>query len=158
MDEQAKKVALRKIPYGVFVVGVKQGDDLNAFTVTWLSQCSFQPPLIMMAVRVGSASHDMIREGGVFVVNILGKDQKALGERFFKRVPRVGNKLGEVAFRTGVTGAPILEEAIAYLECKVCHFVESGDHNVAIGEVVEAGVREDVEPLILSETGWHYGG
>ncbi|MCC6446309.1 MAG: flavin reductase [Armatimonadetes bacterium] len=158
MDEQAKKTALRKIPYGLYVVGVTSGSEVNAFTASWLSQCSFQPPLLMMAVKAGTSSHTMIRESKVFAVNLLGKDQKKLAEHFTRPVSRIGNKFGEVAFRTEVTGAPVLEEAIGNLECEVRHFLEGGDHSIVVAEVIAASVREDAELLDLEETGWHYGG
>ena len=68
------------------------------------------------------------------------------------------SKLGEVRCRTGVTGAPILEDAPGYVECRVRDILGGGDHDVVVGEVVEAGVHRDEPMLQLSETGWHYGG
>ena len=159
MDIQAKKIALRKIPHGVYVVGVKQGDQLNAFTATWLTQVSFTPPLVAMGVKKGAHSFDMIRHDGVFSVNLLGKDQKALAEHFVKPASVVGEKLKTVPHRPGKTGAPVLEEAIAFFECELREVAnERGDHAVVIGEVVEAGVRKDEPALTLMDTGWHYGG
>lgn len=159
MDAQAKKTALRKIPHGVYIVGVKQGDQLNAFTGTWLTQVSFTPPLVALGVRKDSHSFDMIRHDGVFSVNILGKQQKALAEHFVKPATVIGEKLKTVKHRIGKTGAPVLEEAIAYFECELREIAnEQGDHAIVIGEVVEAGVRADELALTLTDTGWHYGG
>ena len=159
MDLQAKKVALRKIPHGVYVVGVKQDSQLNAFTATWLTQVSFTPPLVAVGIKKDSHSLEMIRRDRVFSVNLLGKDQKALAEHFVKPAAVVGEKLGKVPHRIGATGAPILEEAIAYLECELRELANAhGDHAIVIGEVVEAGVRADEPALTLMDTGWHYGG
>jgi len=159
MDLQAKKIALRKIPHGVYVVGVKQDAHLNAFTATWLTQVSFTPPLVALGIKKDSHSFDMIKHDKVFSVNLLGKDQKALAEHFVKPASVVGEKLKAVPHRPGKTGAPVLEEAIAYFECELREVAnEWGDHAVVIGEVVEAGVHKDEPALTLMDTGWHYGG
>ena len=159
MDLQAKKTALRKIPHGVYIIGVAQDGQLNAFTGTWLTQVSFTPPLVALGVKKDSHSFEMIKRSRVFSVNLLGKQQKSIAEHFVKPATVVGEKLKEVSHRIGKTGAPILEEAIAYVECEVREIAnEHGDHAVIIGEVVEAGVRADEMALTLTDTGWHYGG
>ena len=159
MDLQAKKVALRKIPHGVYIVGVKQDSALNAFTATWLTQVSFTPPLVALGIKKDSHSLDMIKHSRVFTVNLLGKDQKPIAEHFVKPATVVGEKLKTVPHQLGKTGAPVLNEAIAYFECEVREIVnEQGDHAVVIGEVVEASVRKDELALTLTDTGWHYGG
>ena len=159
MDLAAKKIALRKIPHGVYIVGVKQGAQLNAFTATWLTQVSFTPPLVALGIKKDSHSLEMIKQGKVFTVNLLGKDQKSIAEHFVKPATVVGEKLKEVRHRAGATGAPVLEEAIAYVECEVRQIAnERGDHAVVIGEVVEAGVHRDEPAQTLMDTGWHYGG
>ena len=159
MDLQAKKIALRKIPHGVYIVGVKQDSQLNAFTATWLTQVSFTPPLVALGMKKDSHSLDMVKHDRVFSVNLLGKDQKSIAEHFVKPATVVGEKLKEIRYRLGKTGAPVLEDAIAYFECEVREIAnEQGDHAVVIGEVVEAGVRKDESALTLLDTGWHYGG
>ena len=159
MDLQAKKIALRKIPHGVYIVGVKQGTQLNAFTATWLTQSSFTPPRIAVGVKKDSSSFEMMKSDRVFTVNLLGKDQKSIAEHFVKPAKVVGEKLNEVRYRTARTGAPILEDAIAYVECEIREIAnEGGDHAIVIGEVVEAGVPRDEPALTLMDTGWHYGG
>ena len=159
MDMQAKKIALRKIPHGVYIVGVKQDAQRNAFTATWLTQVSFTPPLVAVGIRKDSHSLEMIRRDRVFAVSLLGKDQKAIAEHFVKPGTVMGEKLNGVPHQPGKTGAPILDEAIAYFECELREIAnEQGDHAIIIGEVVEAGVRRDEPSLTLMDTGWHYGG
>ncbi len=159
MDLQAKRVVLRKIPHGVYVVGVKQKSQLNAFTATWLTQVSFTPPLVALGIKKDSHSLEMIKGDRVFSVNLLGKDQKAIAEHFVKPATVIGEKLKDVKHRVGKTGAPVLEDAIAYFECEVREIAnEGGDHAIIIGEVVEAGVHKDEPALTLLDTGWHYGG
>jgi len=160
MDLEAKKIALRKIPHGVFIVGTHQDGRLNAFTATWLNQVSFTPPLVAVGIRKDSHSFAMIQASRVFSINILGKQQKPVAEHFVKPATTPGEKLADVPHRPGRTGAPILEEAIAHVECEVREIAnQAGDHAVVIGEVVEAGVRDkEALALTLADTGWHYGG
>ena len=158
MDPEAKKKALRKIVHGVYVIGVRGEGKLNAFTATWVSQVSFEPPLVMIAVRKSSISHQMIEQSRVFVVNLLASGQKMLAQHFLKPAHLGGDKLQGIPHRPGVTGAPILEEAAAYVECRVREIHPGGDHSIVIGEVIEVGVHQDAEPLTLKETGWSYGG
>ena len=159
MDLNAKKIALRKIPHGVYIIGVAQDAQLNAFTATWLTQVSFTPPLVALGIKKDSHSFEMITAGRVFSVNLLGKDQKSVAEHFVKPATVVGEKLKDVRYHIGKTGAPVLDEAIAYVECEVREIAnERGDHAVIIGEVVEAGVHRDEPALTLVDTGWHYGG
>ena len=158
MDPQAKKIALRKIPHGIFIVGVAHDGQCNAFTGTWLTQVSFTPPLVVIGVKKDTISYQMIEHGRVFSVNVLGKDQKSIAEHFVKPASVAGEKLAGIKYRKGKTGAPILEEAIAHFECEVREIASGGDHAVVIGEVVDAGVRQDAEALTLKDTGWQYGG
>ena len=159
MDLQAKKVALRKIPHGLYIIGVKQGAQLNAFTGSWLTQVSFTPPLIALGVRKDSHSLEMMQQERVFSVNFLGKAQQAMAEHFVKPATVIGEKLSTVHYHVGKTGTPLLDEAVAHLECEVREVANShGDHAVIIGEVVEAHIVRDEPALTLMDTGWHYGG
>lgn len=161
MDLEAKKIALRKIHHGVYVAGVKQGSHLNAFTVTWVTQASFTPPLVAMGIKKDSHSFEMIKTDKVFSLNVLGRTGgKAIAEHFVKPAAVAGEKLATAGYTLGKTGAPILNDAIAYVECEVREIANAaGDHAIVVGEVVEAGVRRNDEPaLALSDTGWHYGG
>ena len=150
---------LREIPYGLHVVGVR-GDDgeFNALVVSWLTQCSFDPPLLMIAVRQGTRSYDLVKQGRAFSINLLDKPEKELARQFVKPSDRVGNKLGTVAHVEKETGAPILEQAFAYIECNVRQIYEPGDHAIVIGEVVNADRQGEGEALMCSDLKWHYAG
>ena len=158
MNEDAKKTILKKIPYGLYVIGVKDANSHHAFTGSWLSQCSMKPPRIMLGVRHGTHSLQMIKEGKVFSVNFLAKMDKKVLEQFFKPTPSNGNRFGDLEFSLKRTHTPILKNAIAYLECEVRDIFEAGDHSIVIGEVVEAEVVREEPSLVMSDTPWHYGG
>lgn len=158
MDEQAKKSILRKIPYGLYVIGVKGKDALHGFTGSFLSQCSMKPPRVMLGVRHDTHSLELIRESKVFTVNFVSKNDRKVLEQFFKPAPPTGNRFGDVSFSLKRTGAPVLDCAIQYLECEVKGIFEGGDHFIVVGEVIEAEIRKDEAPIIMSDTPWHYGG
>jgi len=158
MDAQAKKTALRGITYGLYVIGTKVGDDVNAFTGNWVTQASFTPPLVAIGVKKDTTSFEGIRDSKVFSVNVLESGQKDLAFAFFKPVSRVGNKFGEVEFYTSTTGSPILRDALSWFECQVTDVMDRGDHALILGEVVDAGVHREGQPLTLAETGLFYGG
>jgi flavin reductase (DIM6/NTAB) family NADH-FMN oxidoreductase RutF len=159
LDEQAKKTILRKIPHGLYICGVKDGDELNGFTASWVMQASFKPPLVVNCVRQDSKSHAMIQASQVFALSILEAGQKDLAQKFFQPQRRVESKFDDVEFYCGeATGCPIIKDSLGYVECKLVGSVEQGDHTVFVGEVINAGVHRDGDPLLLESTGWQYGG
>lgn len=159
LDEKAKKTMLRKIPHGLYICGVRDGEELNGFTASWLMQASFAPPLVVNCVRKDSISHEMLQKSGVFAISFLENGQKDLAARFFKPKRRVGNKFEDVEFYEGEeTGCPIIKDSLGYIECKVVDAVEHGDHTVYVGEVIGSGIHREGEPLLLESTGWQYGG
>jgi flavin reductase (DIM6/NTAB) family NADH-FMN oxidoreductase RutF len=158
MDEQAKKTALRRIPYGLFLLTAKNGEDVASATVNWVTQSSFKPPLVVVGVKQGTHPYDVIKASRSFALHPIGSGQQDVAQTFFGTVPPEGNKLGPLTFRPGVTGSPIINELPAYWECQLREVVEQGDHHVFVGEVVEAGVNNDTPTLLLRETPWNYGG
>ena len=159
LDEQAKKTILRKIPHGLYVCGVKDGEEVNGFTASWVMQASFTPPLVVNCVKQDSKSHAMIKASGVFALSVLEAGQKDLAQKFFKPQRRSGDKFEDVEFYLGEeTGCPIIKDSLGYVECKVVGAVEQGDHTVYVGEVIGAGVHREGDPLLLESTGWNYGG
>jgi len=167
VDPEAKKTALRMIPYGLYVLTTgSQGGPSAAATVNWVTQASFEPPLVAVGVKADSSGHQIIKDTQAFVLNVLGKGQQDLAFKFFKTAAVEGSTIGGEPFRTGATGAPILESTPAYAECRLVESIEKGDHSVFVGEVVGAGVsrqpdgRADDATLWLKDLGekTFYGG
>jgi flavin reductase (DIM6/NTAB) family NADH-FMN oxidoreductase RutF len=159
LDEQAKKTMLRKIPHGLYICGVKDGEEMNGFTASWVMQASFEPPLIVNCVKQDSISHAMIKNSGVFALSFLENGQKDLAANFFKPKRRAGNKFEEIEFYEGAeTGCPIISDTLGYVECRVVSSIERGDHTVFVAEVIASGIHREGEPLLLESTGWQYGG
>lgn len=158
MDKEVRKKLLRKIPYGLYILGLREGDQFHGMVGSWLSQCSFEPPLLMLGIKKGSYSHAMMDHNPYFSINFPNKDQKKLVERFFRPYEVKDNQFGEIPFRLGKYGAPLLDDTLGSLECKIQQVVSGGDHDVVIAEILESEIREDVDPLTMKDTGWHYGG
>lgn len=167
MDENAKKTALRMIPYGLYVLTAEAGDgSITASTVNFVTQTSFKPPLIAVGIKADSAGYGVVRKAGRFALNILGKGQQGLAFGFFKPAVREGQKLSGEPFHKGGNGTPILDNAPAALECTVLQVVEQGDHHVVVAEVTEVALpkppagRPDAAVLEMKDLGEKvfYGG
>ncbi len=158
LNLEAKKILLRKIPHGLFISTVREDDEINGFTASWVTQGSFNPPLVVMAVRADGSSHGMIQRTRKFALNFLRSDQKDLAAVFFKPQKGLGGRFDSCSYTFGELGLPLLEDAIGAVECELISDVQHGDHTVVIGEVKNAKLNKDGEPLILSDTGWNYGG
>jgi flavin reductase (DIM6/NTAB) family NADH-FMN oxidoreductase RutF len=146
MDANDKKQALRMIPYGLYVLTAESADGrVAASTVNWVTQASFDPPLLAVGVKADSGAHAIIKESKAFALNILGKGQDSMAFSFFKPVEREGNSIAGEAFSSGSSGSPILSNAHASIECKLVDTVEIGDHSLFVGEVVDAGISKKLE-------------
>jgi flavin reductase (DIM6/NTAB) family NADH-FMN oxidoreductase RutF len=146
MDANQKKTALRMIPYGLYVL-TAQGKDgsRTAATVNWVTQASFEPPLVVVGVKADSHAKAVIGSSGSFALNFLGKGQQGIAYNFFKSVESDDKQIGGHPYRPGTTGSPILEATPAFVECRVLETIERGDHAIVVGEVVEAGVAKEPE-------------
>ncbi len=146
MDDQAKKTALRMIPYGIYVMTAKGTDgELTAATVNWVTQTAFNPPLIVVGVKTDSGSYAAVKASRQFVLNVLGKGQQGAAFAFFKPAVAEDGKLSGEPYHGGANGLPILDNAPAALECQVREIVELGDHHIVVAEVIEAHVQRQPE-------------
>jgi flavin reductase (DIM6/NTAB) family NADH-FMN oxidoreductase RutF len=166
MDPNTKKTTLRMIPYGLYVLTAASGDRVTAATVNWVTQASFEPPLVAVGVKADSHGHTLIKQSKAFALNVLGKGQQAMAFTFFKAADKQGQTISGEPFRPGATGAPILTNTAAFLECTLEATVEMGDHSIFVGKVVEAGLAKAPEGRADDATLWlkdlgdkvYYGG
>ena len=144
----------RRLTLGVYVVGVANDGQRDAFTAAWIMQVSFEPLLLALSVNPANASYSLLRDGGGFAVSVLKRDQLDLARRFGTRSGRDVDKLAGVLWRPGRNGAPILEDALAYFECALAGSTRTGDHELVLGRVVAGRVMDRAaEPLAYAETG-----
>jgi flavin reductase (DIM6/NTAB) family NADH-FMN oxidoreductase RutF len=160
MDAQQKKIALRAITYGLYVLTARDDDQFAAAGINWVTQTSFDPPLVAVGVKTDNDSHALIEATGKFAVNVLGDDQLDIAKAFFRTTKVEDGKLNGYAFEDGpVTGSPLLVDLPYWWEATVTDTVKGGDHTIFVAEVVNAGVRNaEALPLNLRATGMNYGG
>lgn len=143
MDPTAKKTTLRMIPYGLYVLTAENArGEVAAATVNWVTQASFEPPLVVVGVKTDSNAHALVQETRAFALNVLGKGQQSLASAFFKPAVREGDRISGEPYERGTTGSPLLLNVPAAFECRVTDLVTRGDHSVVIGEVVNAVLRQ----------------
>jgi flavin reductase (DIM6/NTAB) family NADH-FMN oxidoreductase RutF len=144
----------RRLSGGVYVVGVADGNRRNGFTAAWIMQVSFDPPLVALAINPGHASYPLLRESGAFAVSVLEQGRLDLAEAFGTRSGRDVDKLAAVGWRAAESGAPVLEDAAAFFDCRVVSHHPAGDHEVVIARVVDGGVvAPAAERMLYVETG-----
>lgn len=162
MDADARKTVLRMIPYGLYVL-TSQGDPVGAGTINWVSQMSFDPPLVTMGVKKDTRNFANIKAGGAMALSFLGSGQGDLAFAFFGDADVDGDsfvsKENRYGYDASPSGAPILTDAPGWVDLKLVDSVETGDHAVIVAEVTEVGLRQDEpEVLTLKELGLNYGG
>jgi flavin reductase (DIM6/NTAB) family NADH-FMN oxidoreductase RutF len=138
---------LRRHPSGVAVVTVEANGQRVGLTVATLTSLSLEPPLVGIAIAREAALHELLREAGAFAVSLLAADQDHLAEHFARGVPPIGMWKG-VAARDGELGAPLLDGALGWLECRLADEVATGTHTFFVGAVVVATEGEDGVPLL----------
>jgi flavin reductase (DIM6/NTAB) family NADH-FMN oxidoreductase RutF len=134
---------------GVTVVTTLDGDQPHGMTANAVASVSLRPPLVLVCVDRAADSHDIIDRAGLFALNVLSRDQQPLSDRFAVKEGESAHGLEGVPHHAGATGAPILDGAIAFLECRVAERYPGGDHTIFLGEVVAADPLSDDGPLIF---------
>jgi flavin reductase (DIM6/NTAB) family NADH-FMN oxidoreductase RutF len=129
---------LNLITHGVYIIGVKYGSKINGMTAAWVNQVSSQPPMISVAISKTHYTSELISQAKSFSVNILSHNQMELARKCGFASGRDQDKLQKEEFMYQATGAPILRNCAAYLDCKLFHQIELGDHILFIGTVIRA--------------------
>lgn len=157
-DELLNKVTW-KIPNALTLVGSCSGGERNAMTTSWITQLSMDPVLIGVGVDNGAVTHRLISEGGSFSVNLWDADDTRVFVKFSKPAVDDGATLNGRPVRSATTGAPVFDEAIAWMDCEVRHRLDLGTHTLFVGEIVDAAIRDDAaRPSSMNDTRMKYGG
>jgi flavin reductase (DIM6/NTAB) family NADH-FMN oxidoreductase RutF len=164
--------ALGEMPYGLYIIGSRMGDDVNGMMADWVMQVAFSPRLIAVSIENDARTLENIRASGVFTVNLLTSDEMELASKFAQPYygskirgrgdpakSEIHHKLDGVKYELGPeTGCPILSDVLAWFECRVRATVPLGDHTLVVGRVLDGAVARDAEPLTTEVTGWPYSG
>jgi flavin reductase (DIM6/NTAB) family NADH-FMN oxidoreductase RutF len=159
VDDELLNRVTWKIPSALALVGSRAGDERNGMTTSWITQLSMEPVLIGIGVDNDAVTHRLITEGGCFTVNLWDAEDTRVFVKFSKPATYEGGTLNGRAVREATTGAPVFEEALAWMDCEVRHSIDLGTHTLFVGEVVDAAIIDDgARPASMSDTRMKYGG
>jgi flavin reductase (DIM6/NTAB) family NADH-FMN oxidoreductase RutF len=139
---------MRHWPSGVTVVTTRRPGGIHGMTASSFSSVSLHPPLILVCIDRRNRTHEQLQQQGIFAVHILAEGQEELSRQCSGRYGEAGNELRGVAYHEGKSGAPILDDCLAYLECRLVHTFDGGDHTIFVGEIIDSGAPKPGRPLI----------
>lgn len=159
-DVEMFKRAMSQFATGVTIVTTRDGDDVHGMTANAFSSVSLDPMLVLVCIAKPLRTHEMIQKSGIFAVNILALSQREVAERFAGMVPGVEDRFEGIAYQTATTGAPVFDEALAWVDCRLWATYDGGDHTIFVGEVVDGAVLNDGtrEPLLYFNRRWAHLG
>jgi len=155
MDERWFQT-LGSMTYGIYVLTTYHEEKINGMIASWVSQVSYDPALVMVAVHPNRYSHHFIQQSGSFALHLLTRNQKDFLSRF--KGPDPEAKFASIPWARGKTGCPILKECIGYLECAVRERYAPGNHSLFIGEIVDARIFSHEDPLTTLDYEGFYTG
>jgi flavin reductase (DIM6/NTAB) family NADH-FMN oxidoreductase RutF len=160
--DRLRRRVLWSMPSGLYVVGSRHGDRRNGMTLNWATQVSMEPKQIGIGVTKNAFTHELIEAGKCFSLNLLHRDDRAVVRKFVKpvTVDTDARTLNGFSYRDGISGAPILEHATAFLDCRLTAALDVGDHTLFVGEIVDCGFQgEEGAPVLrMEDTRMNYGG
>jgi flavin reductase (DIM6/NTAB) family NADH-FMN oxidoreductase RutF len=139
---QDYRAVLGRFATGVTVVTTCEGSQRTGITVNAFSSVSLDPPLVLICIERTAYIHDILRRTGIYAVNFLGAEQRDLSDCFAGRAPERDVEFCGVRSHGAVTGAPILDDALAFVDCRVVEVYPGGDHSIFLGQVEALGGGE----------------
>jgi 4-nitrophenol 2-monooxygenase / 4-nitrocatechol 4-monooxygenase, reductase component len=153
LDEESVRDALARLPAGVVLVSTRSGDAFRGITATSFTAVSLEPPLVLVCLDRFAATRDAVLEHGAFTASLLSRGQQFFADRFSGQAPAADAAWREVPHSLGENGLPIVEGAVAWIECRVEASHAAGDHDIVIGAVTAVGSGGG-EPLVHWERGY----
>lgn len=154
LDPNLFREAMSRFASGVTVVTASRDADRFGITVSSFASVSIEPPLVLVCVSRGLLTHAAIEHSQAFAVNILGIHQVEVGRRFAGLTPETGDRFSGLSWSTSGTGAPLLDDSLACLDCRLHASHDGGDHTIFVGEVVDARVSGEGPPLLYHNRLW----
>ena len=141
---------MRKFATGVTVLTVREGNHIHGMTANAFASVSLSPTLVLVCVQKDTATHAFVSRAGNLAMNILSAEQETIARRFAKQIVVSTDPFADVAYHSAATGAPIIDDCIAYVDCRVVAAHDAGDHTIFVGEVQDAGYgsARDHTPLL----------
>lgn len=163
-EDRLRRRILWALPTGLYLLGTRAGERRNLMTLSWAMQVATRPRLVAVSVERAARSLELLREGRAFSLCLLPRAERTLVRRFAKPAvedPAARTLSGVTFLDAPVTGTPVPEAAVAYLECTLAAELDLGSHVLVTGEVVGAGARGGsgpLEVLRMEDTRMSYGG
>jgi flavin reductase (DIM6/NTAB) family NADH-FMN oxidoreductase RutF len=154
MPEETILEAVNRFTYGVYIISTRRGAEANAMCAGWVMQVSMEPIRVAVGMNYRSYTREMIADSGVFAVNVLREGQQALGRHFGLQSGRDTDKMAGIPTHTAETGAPILDDCAAWLDCRLVQMLPVGDHFLVLGEPIAGGVGTGEKMVCRSEDYW----
>ncbi|MGA9278107.1 flavin reductase family protein [Ilumatobacter sp.] len=159
LDDELLNRVTWKIPNALALVGSAHDGERNGMTTSWITQLSMEPVLIGIGVDNDAVTHRLISGSGAFTVNLWDAENTRVFVKFSKPANDDGTTLNDRPVSTAVTGAPIFDEALAWIDCAVRHTLDLGTHTLFVGEIVDASINDDdATPASMNDTRMKYGG
>lgn len=157
-ERSALAGALGRLPSGLYILSARDGDHASGMLASWVQQAGFEPPMLTVAVHRDRFLAAWVETSGRFALSQVRAGQKGLMKRFARSLPPEESPFDGLAVRQDAEGGPVLDEALAYLDCKVVGRLDSGDHRVYLAEVVAGAVlAPGEEPFLhVRQNGFHY--
>ncbi len=143
---------LSQFATGVTIVTTRHRDEIHGLTANSFCSVSLAPPLVLVCIDKEAHSHDLIRHSGNFAVNILTAAQESLARRFASNNLSAAERFAGIKYHIEMTGAPILEESLGWLDCRLFAAYAGGDHTIFVGEVLALGERPASAPLLFYQS------
>ena len=150
IDSKFFRHVMRKFATGVTILTVRDGNSLHGMTANAFASVSLSPTLVLVCIEKGNTTHAFVSRSGSFAMNILSASQELLARRFAKQIVVSTEPFADIAYHSATTGAPIFDDCIAYVDCRVIAAHDAGDHTIFIGQVQHAGfgAARDAQPLL----------
>lgn len=144
-DSKLQRKIMGRFATGVTVVTTAGKGGMGGLTANAVASLSLDPPLVLVAIDKRAGSHPEIKENGCYAINILSIEQEEISRRFATPGPK---DFSGLKWKTLVTGAPVFEDALGHLDCRLFEVLPGGDHDIFVGEVVAGDARDEGEPLL----------
>jgi flavin reductase (DIM6/NTAB) family NADH-FMN oxidoreductase RutF len=139
----------RKLTMGVYVIGVTDGRQRDAFTAASVAHVSYRPLLLSLAINPQHASYELLLSSKAWTISVLARDQIELARQFGTPSHAGTNKMDDIQWLTAGSGAPYLARALAYFDCRLVGDFPAGDHRITVGQVTQGGVLNTAATALI---------
>jgi flavin reductase (DIM6/NTAB) family NADH-FMN oxidoreductase RutF len=154
--EKTTQDVLDKFHYGIYLITITAEDSHNGMIASWVTQCSHEPPLVVVAIRNNRLSHSQVISSRKFTINVLSEEGLDSVKRF--KIPDWRKKFNGIGFELSPMGNPVLHEALGYLDCEVERTIDTGDHTLFIARIKAGRLNRHGDALSTDEYGGVYRG